>query len=765
MSREPMTPNVLPITEAPTPPSPGSPGLGCLVIVRGDTAVATPLASTTVAIRIDPFRERTEIRHVFRNEATETIECVYVGALPYGAAIDSLVLRVGAKSWNGRVERRAQAQATYTEARNQGRRTALLELDEDDIGTLRVGTVRPGEEVTITFVAVRPLALREGMVEVRLPLVLGTRFRVGAGPDAPQPNALPRGLRPGTQLRISAQIVDLELAEVSCTQHATLTRTTARETEITLSRQDEVPDRDFVLRFVPRTPVAGLRVQVDPRVEGEGRAVAAHLALPLDLANGHPRRLPRDLVLLVDRSGSMQGVKMSAACRASRIALRALEAGDRFTVLAFDDVVEAPSAEGLAQAGLLPYSQGAFDRADAFLATVAARGGTEIGNALTTALTVLGEPIEGRDRAIVLLTDGQVQGLDAILTSLGDTPPPVLALGIDDASNAGALERIAERSGGEARWIGPGEDVEAAIEDLVASLDVARLRHVMLWAESPRQGRVALGGLVGQRPSLRPGSAHVAFGFVPDDTQALVLEGTRDDGSPFSTRAGLTDVAAEAGAIGKLWAAATLARGRDAHYDAERATALALRFGILAREVALVLVGDQVQDHGHQLRVDVPVANPSGWDMARGMPAPAPMAASCAKAAPLRAQSIAPAPAAEMQDLAEVAPRQPAAPLRKRAADVARSEPVADASAQDPVRELLARQRADGSFGDGSVRATLNALKTLLAGPGTPTPRVAKALAKARAFLLGAEAKAPKSDRAELTTLLARLASVLDGSR
>ena len=744
------------------------PGLGCIIVSRGDMSVATPLEETSVEVTVDRFRERTRITHAFANRGFETIECVFVGILPFGAAIDELELQVGDRKFLGQVEKRQDARRRFEEAKATGRRTALLELDEDDVGTLSIGTVRAGERVTITIAGTRPLALKEGSVEVRVPLVLGTRFLAGNIAPVPTPNALPLAVRPATGLRITARLQGLEIEQLTCTQHAVVTSLGEAEITVTLANQREIPNRDFVLRFVPRTTVPVLAVLVDSATGPHDRAVAIHVALPLDFTGPEPLRRPRDLVLLVDRSGSMQGTKMAAAKRATRVALRGLEEGDRFCVIAFDDVVEAPSAEGLQIPALLPYSQGAFDRADAFLAQVEARGGTEIGRALAAAVGILGTVREGRDAAIVLLTDGQVQGLDQVLTELGSSPPVVLALGIDDASNVGALARIAEQSGGESRWVGPGEDVEAAIEDLVATLDVARLSSLELLAEVSDGTRTPLAEPVGLARSLRPGIAKVVLGKVPLGTRGLLLSGVRGDGTRFTTSAPAVVDSSGPGAIGKLWAAAMLSRGRGVGLSEETAVALALEHGILSREVALVLVGDQVQDGGGQRRIDVVVASPSQWDMA------APLIARCGGALPPPTPLGMPAPAAESASMPLPVSRPQK--LRARAFDAQfTANPVAGSTKGDgtsdqilgeqvpreAVRDLLASQRADGSFGDGSLLATISALRTLLAHCGSPTKRVRKALEKARKFLKHAIAIASERERSGAQETLAALERAL----
>src|SRR5262249_30099451 len=150
----------------------------------------------------------------------------------------------------------------------------------------------------------------------------------------------------------------------------------------------------------------------------------------------------------LDRSGSMKGWKMVAARRALARMVDTLTARDRFTVYAFDDSIETPRTFG--NNGLVPASDRNRFQAVEFLARIDSRGGTEMAWPLDLAVQQLANADPGRDRILVLVTDGQVGNEDQILNNIGPRVRNIriFALGIDQAVNEAFLKRLATLGGG-----------------------------------------------------------------------------------------------------------------------------------------------------------------------------------------------------------------------------------------------------------------------------------------------------------------------------
>jgi Ca-activated chloride channel homolog len=204
-------------------------------------------------------------------------------------------------------------------------------------------------------------------------------------------------------------------------------------------------DRDFILRlrYDDRSLRTALVVQPDAGNVREGTFL---LTVVPPVGQAPPK--PRDVVFVLDRSGSMSGWKMVAARRAVSRMVDTLLDQDRFTVLAFDDRIESPPDFGGTH--LVHASDRHRFRAIEFLVQVHDRGGTEMAQPLKAAVIELARGGPGRDRVLVLITDGQVGNEDQILHTLGPNLRGlrVFCLGIDQAVNAAFLNRLAELGGG-----------------------------------------------------------------------------------------------------------------------------------------------------------------------------------------------------------------------------------------------------------------------------------------------------------------------------
>ncbi len=226
------------------------------------------------------------------------------------------------------------------------------------------------------------------------------------------------------------------------------------------------------------------------RSSGEPAAAAHTLTLTPDRAGdegtfrltvlpptqaGAPR--PRDVVLVLDRSGSMRGWKMVAARRAASRIVDTLTTVDRCAVLTFDNVVETPPD---LPAGLVTAGDRNRFRAVEHLARAEARGGTELLRPLMMALGLLTDA--ERDRVLVLVTDGQVGNEDQILAAVagGLDGIRVHTVGIDQAVNAGFLGRLAAAGGGRCELVESEDRLDEAMQSIHRRIadraDIAALR-------------------------------------------------------------------------------------------------------------------------------------------------------------------------------------------------------------------------------------------------------------------------------------------------
>jgi Ca-activated chloride channel family protein len=320
----------------------------------------------------------------------------------------------------------------------------------------------------------------------------------------------------------------------------------------------------------------------------------------------------------------MQGWKMVAARRAAARIVDTLAASDRFAVLTFDDRIDRPA--DLAP-GLIAATDRHRYRAVEHLSRADARGGTVLLEPLEQGLGLLATGDDGRDRVLVLITDGQVGNEDQILGATSGLVRGVRVhtVGIDQAVNAGFLGRLAAAGGGRCELVESEDRLDDAMDAIHRRIKAPLVTGLRLAGEMLIDGTVSPTHL----PDLFSGVPTVVRGRYRIAPPTLSLAGSTRDGQPWQVTAPAA-VAADR-AIAQLWARAMLRDLEDAYVAApsdaleQRIVATSLRFGVLCRFTAFVAIDSRVVNEGGELhRVIQPVELPAGWAAPPTMPVPAP---------------------------------------------------------------------------------------------------------------------------------------------
>jgi Ca-activated chloride channel homolog len=596
-------------------------GLGCLMTGRGNL----PLTDVDIDAHVTGLLHTTRVRQTFTNPHDEPLEATYIFPLPDRAAVTAFRMTVGDRVIEGLLQERAEARRNYDEAIAEGRRAAIAEEERPNVFTVRVGNLIPGDRAVVELTLVGPLILDSGEATWRFPLVVAPRYipgtplpgdQVGDGteldtdavPDASR--LTPPVLLPGfpNPVRLSAR-VDIDGGGLPISGLRSNVPAEVDGTVVTI-RPGRRLDRDLVVRF-------------DVGDEGIGTSLVAHegtfalTVVPPNPKLGAPAK-PRDVVFVLDRSGSMGGWKMIAARRAVARMIDTLGSADRFTVIAFDDRVETPST---LEDGLITASDRNRFRAVEYLATLDARGGTEMLAPLQQAARLLGGDDPARARVLVLATDGQVGNEDQILAAIAPAAMSmrIFTVGIDTAVNDAFLRRIAAAGGGSCEVVESEDRLDEVMERIHRRISTPVLSNVAIVGTGLRIDADSVAPA--RLPALHAGAPLVVLGRFDGPADGTVrVTATDAAGAPWSV-----DVAVSphgSAALTPVWARAHIRDLEDRYVVAygdsaieRRIVEVSLAGQVLSRFTAFVATDvTVVVEKGTARRVTQPVELPAGWD-------------------------------------------------------------------------------------------------------------------------------------------------------
>lgn len=583
---------------------------------RGGDPVAAPLLATDVAFRVSGPIARARVVQTFRNPHDAWYEGVYVFPLPESGAVDRLVLRIGTRVVEGEIRERELAKQAYAQARAAGQRAALLDQARPNIFSTNVANIAPGETVVVELEYQQVLRYDNGRFSLRFPMVVGPRYiPTAAVPVVADAHRItPPVMRPGTEgertnpvsIRVTLD-AGVPLATVESAYHPidVKERDDSRR-EIVLADAATPGNRDFELTWVPRQSALPQSAWFTERVGADHYALL--MLLPPEAARAP--RLPREVVFVLDTSGSMAGASIRQAKEALELALGRLGPQDRFEVIEFNSGARA-LFNGARDAG--PDNLRAAVR---WVRALEARGGTEMAAALRLALD--GAERSSRVRQVVFLTDGAVgneEGLFRLIRErLGDSR--LFTVGIGSAPNSHFMTKAAQLGGGTFTYIGRIEEVRAKMGELFAKLEAPVLKDVQAhWPEG-----VQVEAWPARLPDLYAGEPLVLVARLDKLDGELRVRGQRD-GSAWEARVPLEEHAAATG-LGSVWAREkitalvdSLREGASETVVRSRVIELAQAHRLVTRYTSFVAVDKPpVRASEEALKLaEVPTLLPEGW--------------------------------------------------------------------------------------------------------------------------------------------------------
>lgn len=644
-----------------------------------------PLQQLHYQVQILGLDTQTVITQTYYNPFNEFLEATYVFPIEGGQAVTHCEMRVGERVVLAELKERGQARRDYRQALALGQRAALLEENRSELFSMKVGNIPPGEAVQVRLYTVGHLPVVRGEWTLRLPLVVAPRYtsgfplprksvEKGITPDTdqvPDASALtPPTWLPGFASPVELQIrVDLDLGNLCASDeyvrqlrsslHTVLVEPcdspdeSARKIYRLTVAPGERVDRDFILRgdIDDAEPRATLVLEPPSRaaeqlaVEANGQSAAGSSAalatFALHLVPPRSNKpLARDIIFLLDRSGSMEGWKVETAKRGISRLIDTLGDEDRFTVLAFDNEIEMPEGEQAGSIDWLPATDVNRYKVISWLARFDARGGTEMGMALQRALLFFksARPVDQapnqsqqwlHSRAIVLVTDGQITGEDSILQMLGmfseAERPRIYCLGVDSAVNGSVLKRLADYSDGTFELA----ESERRMTEVLTGFahEIGNPAITGLEVEVVDQPDASRSIVPSQQQSLYFGRCHRIYGrAAADKPLQLTVRGKQANGSTWSeSLTAQYPTATDRPLLMPLWGRKRVRELEDqlvANYNHQQRLrdeiiATSLQCNVLCRYTAFVAVdaAERVDPRANLHTVMQPVEWPEGWQM------------------------------------------------------------------------------------------------------------------------------------------------------
>ena len=395
---------------------------GALLLPTEDGGfVQAPRLGTDVIMTVNGTIARVTVTQRFENNSDRWLEGVYVFPLPEQSAVDALHMEIGARTIEGEIKGRDAAKQAYEAAKDAGQKASLVEQERPNIFTNSVANIGPHEAVVVRIEYQETVKQDAGVYSLRFPLVVAPRYNPKGSeitpadydgkpsPSDPVPDRdriTPPVLDPAKGPKINPVSIEVTLdagfalGDVTSSFHEIALKRTGDNTATLALAQGSVPaDKDFELVWKPKAAAAPQTSLFYESVGGQDYLLAMVTPPTLDAA---PKLLPRELIFVIDNSGSMAGTSIVQAKQSLLFALGRLRPGDKFNVVRFDDTLETlfdtavdASSDNLAIA-------------KHFVSRLDAAGGTEMLPALEAALKDATPEDTTRLRQVVFLTDGSV---------------------------------------------------------------------------------------------------------------------------------------------------------------------------------------------------------------------------------------------------------------------------------------------------------------------------------------------------------------------
>jgi Ca-activated chloride channel homolog len=435
-----------------------------LLIPQDKSLPPLAMLNHRVEVTIEDQAAVTRVEQTFRNHTSRALEATYLFPVPRGAGVNDFTMWVGDRKVKGELVEAKQARSVYTSIVRRTQDPGLLEFVGSNLLRMRVFPVpaHGDQKVSLSYTSVTPRD--SGLIEYLYPLKT----------DGKAASTLEE-----FSIRVTIKSAH-GIQNVYSPSHAVaVKRTSDRNVVAHFEQKGAVLDRDFQLFYQLGDRDVGLTALTHRPDATENGAFLMLIAPQLKMAKEN--RAPRDLVFVLDTSGSMAGEKIKQARNALKHCLSKLPKGDRFGLIAFATTVNRYKD------GLVEVTPETIKQAQKWVDGLDATGGTAINNALQSALELRPEKEDSRTFTVTFFTDG--------LPTIGESNPEtilkntlakntagtrIFTFGVGDDVNATLLDRLAYKTRARPTYVRPQEDIEVKVSSLYTKISHPVLTNLKL---------------------------------------------------------------------------------------------------------------------------------------------------------------------------------------------------------------------------------------------------------------------------------------------
>jgi len=586
-----------------------------------------PNLHTNVHIDVSGMVSSTTVDQVFTNDSTEPIEAVYVFPLPPNAAVNNMTMIINDRMIQGIVKEKTKAKEIYEKARSKGKRASLTVQERPNIFTNSISNIMPGDTIIVRINYVNEVQYKKGVFSFRHPMVVAPRYITGNAvtgysgtgwafdtdmvPDASKitPPVIKPGERSKNSISLSVNLdVGLDIERIESPSHnIKINKKIEGLYDIELDKKNNIPNKDFVLEYTikkGKEPKAALFVN---SINDENYFML--MVMPPNENFNQEINIPKDMIFVIDVSGSMSGLSIKQAKNSLIFAINNLKEIDGFNVIPF-----AASFTSLSPK-IIPATPENKQSAIEYIKTLHADGGTEALPPLEFAMNM--PSYDNKLKMIIFITDGSLgheqNVINLVKNNLGNSR--LFSIGIGSAPNSYLLEKVSREGRGTFTYISNESQVSSKVEKLFKKIEMPVLSSLNFKLNG--KGELYPNPI----PDLFLDEPLIVFGKVDSLTQ-LSAEFSGKNGSgyfkidlPINLNKSQSNPS-----IGAIWARKKIAAYMDDWHLGDRSVEqkildIALNHNLVSKFTSFVAVEHKIVNPSDIAQIiPVPVDLPEGWE-------------------------------------------------------------------------------------------------------------------------------------------------------